>query len=447
MFRKVLVANRGEIAVRIIRACHELDISTVAVYSEADRESLHVHMADEAVCIGPAVPARSYLNIPALISAAKVTASEAIHPGYGFLAENAYFAKMCTTYGITFIGPTSRTIELAGNKIEARHIASQVGVPVIPGTEFPLVDEYQVKEAVKQLGLPVIIKASAGGGGRGMRVVHTSEEIMDIVARAQTEAENAFGRKDVYLEKYIEEPRHIEFQLLADSFGQVIHLGERDCSVQRRHQKLIEEAPCPVLTSEMRQEIGELSVKLGKAINLRSAATVEYLMDKTGNFYFIEINPRIQVEHGITEFVTGIDLVREQIRLAAGERLELKQEDISWVGCAMECRINAEDPDHDFRPSPGSLKNYLAPGGPGVRVDSVACPGYNIPFHYDSMIAKVIVHARTRPEAINRMKRSLKEMVVDGVKTTIPFHLRVLSNAFFIQGEVNTNFVQRRLGE
>jgi acetyl-CoA carboxylase biotin carboxylase subunit len=354
---------------------------------------------------------------------------------------------MCTTYGITFIGPTSRTIELAGNKIEARQIASQVGVPVIPGTEFPLVDEQQVKEAVRQLGLPVMIKASAGGGGRGMRVVHTSEEIMHIIERAQTEAENAFGRKEVYLEKYIEEPRHIEFQLLADSFGQVIHLGERDCSVQRRHQKLIEESPCPILTSEKRQEIGELSVKLGKAINLRSAATVEYLMDKDGNFYFIEINPRIQVEHGITEFVTGVDLVREQIRLAAGGRLELKQEDICWVGCSMECRINAEDPDHDFRPSPGTLKNYIAPGGPGVRVDSVACPGYTIPFHYDSLIAKVIVHARTRPEVINRMKRALKEMVVDGVKTTIPFHLRVLNNAFFIQGEVNTNFVQRRLGE
>lgn len=447
MFRKVLVANRGEIAVRIIRACHELDISTVAVYSDADRDSLHVALADEAVCIGPAVPARSYLNIPALISAAKVTAAEAIHPGYGFLSENAYFAKMCTTYGITFIGPTSRTIELAGNKIEARRIALSAEVPLIPGTESPLESEQQVTEALRQLGLPVIIKASAGGGGRGMRVVHTSEEIMGIVERAQSEAESSFGRKEVYLEKYIEEPRHVEFQLLADSFGQVIHLGERDCSVQRRHQKLIEESPCPILTSEMRQEIGRQAVKIGKAINLRSAATVEFLLDKNGNYFFIEINPRIQVEHGITEFVTGVDLVREQIRLAAGGRLELKQEDINWVGHAIECRINAEDPDHDFRPSPGTLKNYIPPGGPGVRVDSVACPGYTIPFHYDSLIAKVMVHARTRPEAINRMKRSLKEMVVDGVKTTIPFHLRVLNNAFFIQGEVNTNFVQRRLGE
>lgn len=447
MFRKVLVANRGEIAVRIIRACHELDISTVAVYSDADRDSLHVHLADEAICIGPAVPARSYLNIPALISAAKVTAAEAIHPGYGFLSENAYFAKMCTTYGITFIGPTSRTIELAGNKIEARHMAQQVGVPVIPGNDSPLTDENQVMEALRQLGLPVMIKASAGGGGRGMRVVHNPGEIMNTIERAQNEAENAFGRKEVYLEKYIEEPRHIEFQLLADSFGQVIHLGERDCSVQRRHQKLLEESPCSILTEEMRQEIGDLAVKLGKAINLRSAATVEFLLDSQGNYYFIEINPRIQVEHGITEFVTGVDLVREQIRLAAGGRLELRQEDINWMGCSMECRINAEDPEREFRPSPGTLKNFIPPGGPGVRVDSVACPGYTIPFHYDSLIAKVMVHARTRPEAINRMKRSLKEMVVEGVKTTIPFHLRVLNNAFFIQGEVNTNFVQRRMGE
>jgi len=447
LFRKVLIANRGEIAVRVIRACHELDISTVAVYSEADQDSLHVRMADEAICIGPPPPARSYLNIPGLISAAVVTGAEAIHPGYGFLAENAYFAKMCTTYGLTFIGPTSRTIELAGNKIQARQLAKQIGVPVIPGTDAPITGEQQVEDAISDLGLPVIIKASAGGGGRGMRVVHTPEEIMTIVERAQSEAESAFGQKDVYLEKYIEEPRHIEFQLLADSFGQVIHLGERDCSVQRRHQKLLEETPCPVMDEQLRQEMGEMAVKLGKAVNLRSAATIEFLLDRQGKFYFIEINPRIQVEHGITEFVTRVDLVREQIRLAAGGRLDLQQEDIDWVGCAMECRINAEDPERDFRPSPGTLKNYIPPGGPGVRVDSVVSPGYTIPMYYDSLIAKVMVHARTRPEAINRMKRSLKEMVIEGVKTTIPFHLRVLNNAFFIQGEVNTNFVQRRLGE
>lgn len=447
MFRKVLVANRGEIAVRIIRACHELDISTVAVYSDIDRDSLHVKLADEAVCIGPANPARSYMHIPSIISAAITTACEAVHPGYGFLSENAYFAKMCTTYGLTFIGPSSRTIELAGNKIEARRVAKQLGIPVIPGTDYAVTSEQEVKEAIEKLGLPLIIKASLGGGGRGMRVVHSAEEILSIIAAAQREAESTFGKKDVYLEKYIEEPRHIEFQLLADSFGQIIHLGERDCSVQRRYQKLLEEAPCPALTPELRQEIGAQAVKLGQAINLRSAATVEFLLDKNGNYYFIEINPRIQVEHGITEFITGVDLVREQIRLAAGGRLELRQEDISWIGCSMECRINAEDPDRDFRPSPGTLKNFIPPGGPGVRVDSVACPGYTIPFHYDSLIAKVMVHARTRPEAINRMKRALKEMVVEGVKTTIPFHLKVLNNAFFIQGEVNTNFVQRRLGD
>ena len=447
MFRKVLIANRGEIAVRVIRACHELDISTVAVYSQVDRDSLHVKLADEALCIGPDNPARSYLNIPALISAATVSGAEAIHPGYGFLAENAYFAKMCSTHGITFIGPSSRAIDLAGNKIEARRAAMAMGVPVIPGADNPLQSEDQVTEAIKKLGLPVMIKAAAGGGGRGMRVVHNANEIMKLIEGAQREAESTFGKKEVYLEKYIEAPQHIEFQLLADSFGQIIHLGERDCSIQRRHQKLIEEAPCLALSAEKRAEMGAHAVNLGKAINLTSAATVEFLLDPEGNYYFIEINPRIQVEHGITEFITNVDLIREQIRLAAGGRLELCQKDIHCSGHSIECRINAEDPDRDFRPSPGVITSFIPPGGPGVRVDSVARNGYSIPFHYDSLLAKVMVYARTRPEAINRMKRALKEMVVEGVKTTIPFHLRVLNNAFFIQGEVNTNFIQRRLGE
>ena len=447
MFRKVLIANRGEIAVRIIRACHELNISTVAVYSQADRDSLHVKMADEALCIGPGNPTLSYLSIPAIISAATVSGAEAIHPGYGFLAENAYFAKMCSTHGITFIGPSSRAIALAGNKIEARQAATAVGVPVIPGADSPLQSEEQVAQAVKKLGLPVMIKAAAGGGGRGMRIVHNANEIMKLVEGAQREAENTFGKKEVYLEKYIEAPQHIEFQLLADSFGQIIHLGERDCSIQRRHQKLIEEAPCLALSPEKRVEMGAHAVNLGKAVKLTSAATVEFLLDSEGNYYFIEINPRIQVEHGITEFITNVDLIREQIRLASGERLELCQEDIHFSGHSIECRINAEDPERDFRPSPGVITSFIPPGGPGVRVDSVAQNGYSIPFHYDSLLAKVMVYARTRPEAINRMKRALQEMVVEGVKTTIPFHLRVLNNAFFIQGEVNTNFIQRRLGE
>jgi len=445
MFSKVLVANRGEIAVRIIRACRELGISTVAVYSEADRDSLHVRLADESVCIGGASANRSYLNIPNIIAAANITNADAIHPGYGFLAENAYFAQMCETCDIKFIGPNSRAINCMGDKIEARELVKNVGVPVVPGSEGAVHD---VKEALRlagDIGYPVLIKAAAGGGGRGMRLAHSRKDIEEALAAARTEAEAAFGNGSLYIEKYIEEPRHIEMQLLGDEHGNIIYLGERDCSIQRRNQKLLEEAPSVFIDEETRRRMGEMAVLAARAAGYFSAGTVEFLVDKNRDFYFIEMNTRIQVEHPVTEMVTGIDLVKGQILVAAGQPLPYTQEDIKINGWALECRINAEDPKLDFRPSPGLVTNYLPPGGPGIRIDSALYPGYSIPPYYDSLVAKVIAWGKDRPEAISRMDRALREFVIEGIKTTIPYHRRILNNAFFQKGEVYTNFIQRRI--
>ncbi|MDH7576221.1 MAG: acetyl-CoA carboxylase biotin carboxylase subunit [Bacillota bacterium] len=445
MFKKILVANRGEIAVRIIRTCREMGIKTVAVYSEADRESLHVKMSDEAVCIGAPPPIRSYLNIPNIISAAEVKGAEAIHPGYGFLAENPYFAEICETCGIKFIGPPALAIEEMGAKARAREIMAKAGVRVVPGSPGLLKTDEEIAEIAEAIGYPVIIKASAGGGGRGMRIVQNRAELEKSVSVARAEAEATFGDGGVYLEKYIDEPRHVEIQVLADQYGNVIHLGERDCSIQRRHQKLVEETPCPVLTPALREEMGAAAVRSARAVKYVGAGTVEFLLDKEGNYYFIEMNTRIQVEHPVTEWVTGIDLVSEMIRIAAGEPLGYEQEDIKFTGAAVECRINAEDPDMDFRPCPGTVTTYLPPGGLGVRVDSGIYPGYPIPPYYDSLIAKLITWGRNRDEAISRMQRALKEFEIKGVVTTIPFLQRIMENAFFRRGETYTNFIQRRL--
>lgn len=447
MFRKILIANRGEIAVRIIRACRELEIKTVAVFSEADRNSLHVKLADEAICIGPPSPGRSYLNIPNIIAAAQIVGADAIHPGYGFLAENAYFAEMCATSGFTFIGPSPRSIQLMGDKAAARATMIAAGVPVVPGSEGVVKDVDHALAVAKEIGYPVLVKAAAGGGGRGMRVAQNPAELRQAVQTAQQEAEAAFGNAQVYLEKYIEEPRHIEFQVLGDTHGHLIHLGERDCSLQRRHQKILEEAPSTALTPELREEMGQMALKAAAAAGYFNAGTVEFLLDKYGKYYFIEMNTRIQVEHPVTEEVTGIDLVKEQILIAAGERLSYRQEDIQIRGHALECRINAEDPAHNFRPTPGRVERYHAPGGFGVRVDSALYAGYEIPPFYDSLIAKVIAWAPTRAEAIMRMRGVLQEMVIEGVTTTIPFHLKIMDNAFFRRGEIYTNFIQRRLSE
>lgn len=445
MFKKILIANRGEIALRVIRACRELGIRTVAVYSVPDRDSLHVKMADEAFCIGPASSTESYLNATNILSAAKLSGAEAIHPGYGFLAENASFAEACELHGFTFIGPPPNAIRKMGNKSLARKIMNDAGVPVIPGADEVLEDEHAAIEAAERIGYPVIIKASAGGGGRGMRIVHRRKEIGKAFHTARHEAQAAFGNPDVYIEKYVEEPRHIEFQILADQAGNILHLHERDCSIQRRHQKLLEEAPSPALTPELRHKMGEASVKAAKAVEYLGAGTVEYLLDKAGNFYFMEMNTRIQVEHPVTELVTGIDVVKTQIRIAAGEPLEISQEQIQIQGCAIECRINAEDPDRGFRPSPGLISRYQPPGGPGVRIDSCAYQGYTIPPHYDSLIAKVIVWENDRQQAIERMKRVLNEFAIEGVCTTIPFHLRILDHPALRTGKVSTNFIQRLL--
>lgn len=448
MFKKILIANRGEIALRIIRACREMDIETVAVFSEADRDALHVKAADEAVCIGPAASSKSYLHIPNIISAAELTGVDAIHPGYGFLSENARFAEICESCGITFIGPNANMIENMGDKAKARSTMIQAGIPVVPGSPGPVEDMDTAAQVAGNIGYPVLIKASAGGGGKGMRVAQNARELMKAVQAAQAEAQAAFGNPEIYLEKYVEEPRHIEFQILADNFGQIVHLGERDCSMQRRNQKLLEEAPSPALSPELRERMGQVAVAAAKAVAYANAGTLEFLLDKHNNFYFIEMNTRIQVEHPVTEWVTGIDLVKEQIRIAAGEPLGYTQEDIQIRGWALECRINAEDPERNFLPSPGTIEIYHVPGGPGVRVDSAAYQGYVIPPYYDSMMGKLIVWGSTREEAIQRMKRALEEFVIEGVQTTIPFHLRVLDNAFFRRGEIYTNFIQRRiLGE
>ncbi|GAB5602451.1 acetyl-CoA carboxylase biotin carboxylase subunit [Thermus sp. FJN-A] len=442
--RKVLIANRGEIALRIIRAAKELGIKTVVAHSTADEKSLPVLLADEAICIGPPPSGQSYLNIPSLLSAAIVTGADAIHPGYGFLAENATFAEMCREHGITFIGPTPENMRALGDKATARKVAREAGVPTVPGTD-ELTSVEEAKRAALEIGYPVILKASAGGGGRGMRLVHTEEELERAIQQAQEEARVAFGNPAVYLEKYIEEPKHIEIQVLGDGEN-VIHLWERDCSIQRRHQKLLEEAPS-VLPLETRKAIAEAAARLARNVGYVSAGTLEFLVDKEGNFYFIEMNTRIQVEHPVTEMVTGIDLVQAQFRIARGEKLWLKQEDVEVRGHALEVRINAEDPEKGFRPAIGKVETLLFPGGPGIRVDSHLYPGYQIPPHYDSLIAKIIAWAPSREEAIRRMERALAETLIEGpgLKTTIPFHQKVLHNAFFRRGAVYTNFVARRM--
>lgn len=447
MFSKLLVANRGEIALRIIRACRELEIATVAVYSKADKDSLHVELADEAVCIGPNPSAQSYLNMASIIMAAKATGAEAIHPGYGFLAENAEFASKCIEEGLTFVGPSPEAINLMGAKAVARDTVSAAGVPVVPGSNGLVNSLEEAIEIARQIGYPVMIKAAAGGGGKGMRVAYNEEELKKGYQTARGEAGAAFGNSDVYLEKFIRQPRHVEVQILGDSFGNVISLGERDCSLQRRNQKLLEESPSPAVNPELRLHMGNSAVKAAMAANYFSAGTVEFLLDTEGNFYFMEMNTRIQVEHPVTEMVTGTDLIKEQIKIAAGEPLTLSQDDVRVRGWSMECRINAEDPENDFRPCPGTITRFHAPGGNGVRVDSAVYSGYYIPPFYDSLIAKLVVWAPSRDEAIQRMKRALLEMKIEGISTTIPFHLKVLDNPFFRKGQVYTDFIQTRMLE
>jgi len=445
LFEKVIVANRGEIAIRVIRALRELRIATVAVFSEADRESLHVKLADEAYCIGPANALNSYLNIPAIMSVAELTKAEAIHPGYGFLAENPDFAEVCESHDIKFIGPRSSTIALMGNKAMARRTMQEAGIPVVPGTEGGVNDSDNISQLAENIGYPVIVKASAGGGGKGMRIVHTSEKLELAVQTASNEAGAAFGDETVYLEKYLERPRHIEFQILADEKGNIIHLGERDCSIQRRHQKMIEESPSPALFPELREEMGQMAVKAARATDYRNAGTVEFLLDEDNNYYFMEMNTRIQVEHPVTEFVTGIDIVKEQIKIAAGSELEITQEEVNFNGAAIECRVNAEDPEKNFMPSPGRIEQYIVPGGPGVRIDSGVYPGYYINPFYDSMVAKIITKGNDRAEALEKMKNSLKEFYIEGVKTTIPFYLEILNNSFFQEGKFSTNFIKEHM--
>jgi len=445
MFQKILVANRGEIALRVICACKELGISTVAVYSEADRNSLHVRFADEAVCIGPPRSSESYLNIPQVISAAEITNVDAIHPGYGFLSENANFAKVCEASEITFIGPRPEIIELMGEKDRARREVKAAGLPTIPGSDGVVEGDGQLAEEAERIGYPLILKASAGGGGRGMRVVRKQEELLGAYQTARSEAQQAFGTPDVYMEKFLEFPRHIEFQVLGDQHGKVIHLGERECSIQRRHQKLVEESPSPVMDPKRRKELGAMVVKALQAIGYTNAGTVEFLMDQDGSLYFIEMNTRIQVEHPVTELVTGVDLIKAQIRIAAGEKMEDATGAVIASGHAIECRINAEDPD-TFVPSAGRITTFQAPGGTGVRVDSAAYADAVIPPYYDSMIAKLIVKGRDRTEAIGRMKRALEMFVIEGIKTSIPLHRRIVADARFVSGNYNTHFIDRLVG-
>ncbi|MFC3039028.1 acetyl-CoA carboxylase biotin carboxylase subunit [Virgibacillus xinjiangensis] len=443
MIKKLLVANRGEIAVRIIRACKELGIETVAVYSEADKEALHVKLADEAYCIGPTLSKDSYLNFTNIMSAATLTDVDAIHPGYGFLAENADFAEICKACNISFVGPTPEAIQKMGIKDVARETMKNANVPIVPGSDGIVDGEEEAIEIAEKIGYPVIIKATAGGGGKGIRVARTKEDLISGIRVTQKEAETAFGNPGVYIEKFIEDFRHVEIQVLADKHGNVVHLGERDCSIQRRLQKLIEETPSPALTPEIREKMGAASVKAAKAVGYEGAGTIEYIFDrKSQNFYFMEMNTRIQVEHPVTEMVTGVDLIKEQIKIADHEALSFGQEDITFDGWAIECRINAENPFKNFMPSAGDIEMYLPPGGLGVRVDSAAYPGYRIPPYYDSMIAKLITYAPTREEAIKRMKRSLDEFVVEGVHTTIPFHRQIMDHEVFEKGDFNTNFLE-----
>lgn len=442
MFKKILIANRGEIALRIIRACKDMGIQTVAVHSTADANSLHVRFADESVCIGPPKSAESYLNVPAIISAAEITDAEAIHPGYGFLAENASFAEICSSTGLRFIGPSPESIKLMGDKAKARETAKKAGVPVLPGSDGVVTEENSALEIARELGFPVIVKAAAGGGGKGMRVVMEEADFANAFIMAQTEALAAFSNADVYIEKYILQPRHIEIQLIADEKGNIVHLGERECSIQRRHQKLIEEAPSVIVDEELRKRMGEMAVAVAKSARYRNAGTIEFLMDENHNFYFMEMNTRVQVEHPVTELITGIDIVREQIRVAAGLPLSFTQEQVKWKGHSIECRINAECPDK-FTPCPGTITAFNPAGGPGVRVDTAAYTQYVIPPYYDSMIAKLVVHADTRAEAIIRMRRALDEFVVEGIKTTIPMHKKILDEQDFHDGNISTKFMER----
>ena len=445
MFSKILIANRGEIALRVIRACKEMGIKTVAVYSEADANSLHVRFADEALCIGKSQSKESYLNIPAIMSAAEITDVEAIHPGYGFLSENTHFVEICESCKITFIGPPPEAIAKMGDKSVARETMKKARIPVVPGSEGVIKDEKEVIKVAEKIGYPVMIKASAGGGGKGMRIAHNRESLISGFHMAKNEAQAAFGNNEVYIEKYIDEARHIEVQVLADKFGNTIHVRERECSIQRRHQKLIEETPSPAINERLRDKMGKVAIKAAKAVNYFSAGTVEFILDKEGNFYFMEMNTRIQVEHPITEMITGVDLVKEQIRIAAGQKLAYQQQNISCNSHSIECRINAEDPDNNFMPSPGKVTFYSPSGGIGVRVDSHLYAGYSIPPYYDSLIAKLIVHADDRKQAIARMRRALGEFIIEGIKTTIPFHLKVLNHDDFQRGKYSTKFIEDKL--
>jgi len=442
MFKKILIANRGEIALRIIHACRELGIKTVAVYSEADENSLHVRFADEDVCIGPPRSADSYLNVPSIISAAEITGADAIHPGYGFLSESAYLAEVCEACHIRFIGPDPNVIKLLGDKARARKAMKKAGLPMLPGSDGPVEGEEMAAKVAKEIGYPVIIKAVAGGGGRGMRIVRDPEDLPNLLRTAQREAEAAFGNGDVYIEKYLENPRHIEFQIIGDHHGNVVHLGERECSIQRRHQKLIEESPSPALTDRVRRRMGSLVVDAAKAVQYTNAGTFEFLMDADNKFYYMETNTRLQVEHPVTEMVTGIDIVKEQIRIAAGERLSFKQSEVTFTGHSLECRVNAEDPD-TFAPSPGLIHAWSVPGGPGVRIDTFAHAECIVSPYYDSMIAKIIVHGRDRQEAIARMRRTLEMTVIEGIKTSVPLHLKIMHDADFQAGRMSTAFMER----
>lgn len=447
MFRRILIANRGEIALRVLRAAKDLGIETVAVYSEADKDALHLRYADETVCIGPAASGRSYLDIPSLIAAAEIADVEAVHPGYGFLSENAHFVEVCQSCNIKFIGPSAETIALVGDKVAAIELARGANVPTVPGSAGPVETEEDAAAVAQSIGYPVLIKAAAGGGGRGMRVAENDATLVNGFHQARAEAEGAFDDATVYIEKFVEHPRHVEIQILGDLHGTVVHLGERDCSLQRRHQKLLEESPCPVIEKDTRRAMCKAALRIAKAANYHSAGTVEFLLDRENNFYFIELNARVQVEHPVTEAVTEVDIIQEMIRVAAGEPLSMRQEDIKPRGSAIEFRINAEDPDKNFAPCPGTIETMVAPGGPGVRWDSHVYPGYTVPPHYDSMVGKLIVHRPTRRQAIMTARRALEELTIEGIRTTIPLHLRILEHSDFINGEVDTGFIDRYFGQ
>ena len=447
MFHKILIANRGEIAIRIIRACREMGIQTVAVYSEADKDALHAQLADEAICIGPAASKDSYLNMERILSATIASHAEAIHPGFGFLSENSKFVEMCQKCHVAFIGPSADLIQKMGNKSEARKTMIEAGIPVVPGTKEPVHEAQEALEKAKEIGFPVMIKASSGGGGKGMRVSESEEDFIDNFNMAQSESVNAFADDKMYLERYVQRPRHVEVQIMADKFGNVIHLGERDCSIQRRHQKMIEESPCCAISEELRQKMGETAVRAAKAVGYENAGTIEFLLDKSGEFFFMEMNTRIQVEHPVTEWVSGVDLIKEQIRVAAGMPLSVTQDEVQITGHAIECRINAEDAERHFMPCPGTIENIHIPGGNGVRVDTAVYNGYTIPPYYDSMIMKIIVHDRDRKSAIDKMISTLGELVIEGVKTNIDFQYELLNNEDFQSGDITTHFIPEHYEE